>query len=141
MGARGAAPRPSMPFAAAPSVSNLAPIGEHDTTSEEDSAPRRRPFDAELEEDTTSQLPSEEKTRTIDKVDPEEAHIREVFADYVSARRETGESIASLTLDKFRAKLEANRQQLVSKYHCRTARFSVYIKDGKAAIKATPVRE
>ena len=45
-----------------------------------------------------------------------------------------------MTLDKFRTKLEANRQQLVAKYGCRTARFSVYVKDGKAAIKATPVR-
>jgi hypothetical protein len=139
---RGGAPRPAMPFAAAPSVSNLAPISDVDTSAEEDAAPpRRRPFDAELDEETTSQLPNDEKDRAVDKIDPEEAHIREVFADYVSARRETGESTASLTLDKFRAKLEANRQQLVSKYQCRTARFSVYIKDGKAAIKATPVRE
>jgi hypothetical protein len=128
-----------MPFAAAPSVSNLAPVREN--ALEEDARPRR-PFSAELDEDTTSQLPGEEKTRTLDKaVDPEEAHIREVFADYVNARRETGEPTASLTLDKFRAKLEANRQQLIAKYACKTARFSVYIKDGKAAIKATPVRE
>lgn len=77
----------------------------------------------------------------VGKVDAEEAHIREVFADYVSARRQTGESTSNLTLDKFRAKLQANREQLISKYACRTARFSVYIKDGKAAIKATPVRD
>jgi hypothetical protein len=135
-----------MPFAAAPSVSNLAPMAESlfpaaPADAEEDSLPARRPFSAEMDEDTTSQLPSEEKTRTVDNLDPEEAHIREVFADYVSARRQTGESTSSLTLDKFRSKLEANRQQLISKYSCRTARFSVYIKDGKAAIKATPVRE
>jgi hypothetical protein len=138
-------PRPSMPFAAAPSVGNLAPVPGPSSARgdvEEDSAPQRRPYDAELSDDTTSQLPSEEKTRALDKaVDPEEAHIREVFADYVSARRETGESVHALTLEKFRVKLEANRQQLVTKYACRTARFSVYIKDGKAAIKATPVRD
>jgi hypothetical protein len=38
------------------------------------------------------------------------------------------------------AKLQSNRDQLIAKYSCRTARFSVYVKDGKAAIKATPVR-
>jgi hypothetical protein len=70
----------------------------------------------------------------------EDAHIRSVFAEYVAARGRCGESIASLTLEKFRAKLEANKQQLIAKYGCRTARFSVYVKDGKAAIKATPVR-
>jgi hypothetical protein len=130
-------PRPVMPFAAAPSVSKLTPAG---ADVEEDSPPARRPYDAELDEDTTSQLPSDEKP-SDDHLDPDEAHFREVFADYVNARRQTGEPTASLTLEKFRAKLETNRQQLISKYSCRTARFSVYIKDGKAAIKATPVRD
>jgi hypothetical protein len=69
-----------------------------------------------------------------------DAHIRAVFEDYVATRAKCGEPTAGMSLDKFRTKLEANRQQLVSKYGCRTARFSVYVKDGKAAIKATPVR-
>jgi hypothetical protein len=29
---------------------------------------------------------------------------------------------------------------LVEKYSCRTVRFQVYVKDGKAALKATPVK-
>jgi hypothetical protein len=70
----------------------------------------------------------------------EDSHIRAVFSEYVAARGRCGEPVASLTLDKFRAKLEANKQQLIAKYSCRSARFSVYVKDGKAAIKATPVR-
>jgi hypothetical protein len=63
-----------------------------------------------------------------------------VFDDYVATRAKCGEPTLGLSVDKFRTKLEANRQQLVAKYGCRTARFSVYVKDGKAAIKATPVR-
>jgi hypothetical protein len=59
----------------------------------------------------------------------------------VEARQKTGEPVGALTLEKFRAKLETNKQQLIAKYNCRTARFAVYIKDGKAAIKATPIRE
>ena len=69
-----------------------------------------------------------------------QTHVLEVFTEYVSTRERCGEAVGSLTLEKFRAKLEANRQQLMSKYGCRSARFSVYVKDGKAAIKATPVR-
>ncbi|HSS39150.1 MAG TPA: MXAN_5187 C-terminal domain-containing protein, partial [Polyangia bacterium] len=46
-----------------------------------------------------------------------------------------------LTIDKFLQKLRDNKAQLVSKHACRTVRFSVYVKDGKAALKATPVRE
>jgi hypothetical protein len=68
------------------------------------------------------------------------AHIREVFDAYVATRRRCGETVATLTLDKFQARLETNRQQLVAKYGCRSARFSVYVKDGKAAVKATPLR-
>ena len=67
-------------------------------------------------------------------------HIREVFEAYVATRRRCGETVATLTLDKFQARLETNRQQLVAKYGCRSARFSVYVKDGKAAVKATPLR-
>lgn len=93
------------------------------------------------DDDDTSKLGVEEKTKALDAVEPEEAHIREVFAEYVAARQRTGEGGGSLTLDKFRAKLASNKEQLVAKYNCRTARFSVYIKDGKAAIKATPVRD
>jgi hypothetical protein len=29
----------------------------------------------------------------------------------------------------------------VAKHGCRTVRFSVYVKDGKAALKATPIRD
>jgi hypothetical protein len=98
------------------------------------------PFGSELgSEATTSQI-GEPRTVRMD-VPSEEAHIREIFAEYLAARRQCGEPTASLTLDKFRAKLDANREQLIAKYGCRTARFSVYIKDGKAAIKATPVRD
>jgi hypothetical protein len=69
-----------------------------------------------------------------------DAHVRAVFDEYLATRERCGEPIGSLTLDRFRAKLDANRQQLIVKYNCRSARFAVYVKDGKAAIKATPVR-
>jgi len=94
-----------------------------------------------MDDDNTNEM-ADEPTKTLDsRDDSDEAHIREVFGEYVAARQRTGESTGGLTLDRFRAKLEANKQQLVAKYACRTARFSVYVKDGKTAIKATPVRE
>jgi hypothetical protein len=99
-------------------------------------------FGAELApDDTTNEMRGgADKIRTVD-IDADEAHIRTVFLEYVAARRQTGEANAAVTLDKFRAKLAANRAQLIAKYGCRTARFSVYVKDGKAAIRATPVRD
>jgi hypothetical protein len=63
-----------------------------------------------------------------------------VFEEYLAVRQKCGESIAGLSLDKFVAKLQSNRQQLIDKYHCKTAHFTVYEKDGKAGIRAVPVR-
>ena len=71
----------------------------------------------------------------------DEVHFRQVFDEYLALRAKCGESITAVTMEKFREKLVSNREQLVNKYGCRTARFSVYVKDGKAAIRATPVRD
>jgi hypothetical protein len=63
-----------------------------------------------------------------------------VFEDYLALRQRCGESIVGLSLEKFVAKLQSNRQQLVAKHGCKSAQFTVYEKDGKAAIRAVPVR-
>jgi len=73
-------------------------------------------------------------------VDEDSVHFQQVFEEYIALRIKCGESATSVVADKFFAKLRSNREQLMAKYNCRSARFSVYVKDGKAAIKATPVR-
>jgi hypothetical protein len=70
----------------------------------------------------------------------EETHWQQVFQDFLRTRSSCGESAEGLTYDRFRQKLEGNKSQLVSKYGCKTVRFQVYVKDGKAALKATPVK-
>jgi hypothetical protein len=89
------------------------------------------------------QMPDGEATRVVpyDEQEEEEAHFRHVFDDFVDAKRSTGESLVGLTQPKFLQKLRDNKAALVSKHGCRTVRFSVYVKDGKAALKATPIRE
>jgi hypothetical protein len=82
-------------------------------------------------------------TRVVpyDEQDEEEAHFLHVFDDFVALKRDCGESTTGLTRDKFLQKLRDNKNNLMAKHNCRTVRFSVYVKDGKAALKATPVRE
>jgi Double sensory domain of two-component sensor kinase len=82
-------------------------------------------------------------TRVVpyDPGEEEEAHFRHIFDDFIAKKRDCGESTAGLTRDKFLQKLRENKASLVAKHNCRTVRFSVYIKDGKAALKATPIRE
>ena len=76
-----------------------------------------------------------------DTVDPDLAHFARVFEEYVTLRQKCGESIVGLSVEKFTAKLQSNRQQIVAKHNCRTAQFTVYEKDGKAALRAVPVRD
>lgn len=71
----------------------------------------------------------------------EERHFQEVFRDFVATREKCREPADGLTFDKFKAKLLKNKEQLVAKYQCKTVRFQVYVKDGKAALKATPVKD
>jgi hypothetical protein len=73
--------------------------------------------------------------------DSDQAHFSRVFEDYVALRQKCGESIVGLSLEKFIAKLQSNRQQIIAKHNCKTAQFTVYEKDGKAALRAVPLRE
>jgi Double sensory domain of two-component sensor kinase len=72
--------------------------------------------------------------------DDEDAHVREVFDQFVTTKRECGESVAGLTLEKFSQRLHDNRAALMAKHDCRTVRFTVYVKDGKASLRATPIK-
>ena len=38
------------------------------------------------------------------------------------------------------AKLRKNREDLLARHHCRGVRFQVYVKEGKAAIKASAIK-
>jgi hypothetical protein len=84
-----------------------------------------------------------EATRVVASADDvdEETHFKNIFDDFVATKRECGESLAGLTLDKFKDKLRGNKDALMSKHQCRTVRFAVYVKDGRAALKATPIRD
>jgi hypothetical protein len=87
--------------------------------------------------------PQDEATRVVpyDENEEEASHFANVYDEFLQTKKQCGESQAGLTMDKFLQKLRDNKAQLVAKHGCRTVRFSVYIKDGKAALKATPVRE
>lgn len=70
----------------------------------------------------------------------EESHWRQVFDEFLRTRASCGEATEGLAYERFRAKLQGNRATLVAKYACKTVKFHVYVKDGKAALRATPVK-
>jgi hypothetical protein len=70
----------------------------------------------------------------------EQVHWREIFEQFVSTKKQCNEPIDGLVFEKFSATLAKNKEQLVSKTGARAVRFSVYVKDGKATLKASPVK-
>jgi hypothetical protein len=69
-----------------------------------------------------------------------EAHFKEVFDKFVETKKSCGEPTAGLTFDRFAVKLRKNTTDLKARYKCRSVKFQVYVKNGKAALKATPVK-
>lgn len=71
----------------------------------------------------------------------EDPYFKSVFDQFVSVKKSCGEPISGLTYAKFSEKLVKNREDLMAKTGCKEVRFTVYVKDGKAALKATPVKD
>ena len=69
-----------------------------------------------------------------------EAYYQEVFEEFVKFKVENNESTEGLTYDKFATKLRANTAELMKRPDVKDVQFSVYLKDGKVALKARVVR-
>jgi hypothetical protein len=70
----------------------------------------------------------------------EDAHWRDVYEQYVATRKQCGESIDNLTFEKFGLTLRKTRDQILEKHGARSVRFTVQVKEGKAALKAQPIK-
>ena len=80
--------------------------------------------------------------RGSSELDPgSDPYFKQVFDQFVSMKRSCNEPIAGLVYERFAEKLVKNRDDLMMKTGCRAVRFTVYVKDGKAALKATPVKD
>lgn len=66
---------------------------------------------------------------------------REIFDEFVQVKAACGEPTENLTFDRFAAKLRKNERDLRKKRPgIRDVQFTVYVKDGKAALKAKVVK-
>ena len=70
----------------------------------------------------------------------EDDYFRKTFDAFVAEKQRCGEDTSKLTFDRFAKSLEKNRHQIMSMPGVKGVRFTVYEKNGKAAIKANPVR-
>jgi hypothetical protein len=69
------------------------------------------------------------------------AEWRAVYQDFVALKQQCGESTDGFTYEKFETTLKKNRDALLSRHGAKRVKFSVYIKEGKAALKATPIKD
>jgi hypothetical protein len=72
---------------------------------------------------------------------PVDPHFKQIYEQFVSMKMTCNESVAGLVYERFAEKLVKNRDELITKTGCRSVRFTVYVKDGKAALKASPVKD
>lgn len=70
-----------------------------------------------------------------------DVHFRQVYDEFVQVKKQCGESLTGFTFEKFAQTLKKNKETIVQKHDAQDVKFTVYIKDGKAALKATPVKE
>jgi hypothetical protein len=115
------------------------------------SPPPRAGFtsDEDDEETVVSQVPSEilgqlsadRDTGRPPAVEDEAAEWKRVYEEFVRLKKECGEPTDGISFEKFKNTLRKNRDQLLQRHACKSVRFSVYVKEGKAALKASPVRD
>lgn len=64
-----------------------------------------------------------------------------VYREYLQTRQACGESTEGLSFDKFMGTLQRNREAIIKRHGVSRVKFSVYVKQGRAALKANPIRE
>lgn len=64
-----------------------------------------------------------------------------VYDDFLKTKKQCSEPTEGLTFDKFRQTLRKNRDALVARHNCKRVKFTVYVKDGRASLKATPIKD
>jgi hypothetical protein len=128
----GPPPRVAMPAPAVAAVSQPVPaIGEE----EEDDATMVQRIPDELMAAAKSG-----ESRAIESAD-EMMQWRQTFDEFVAMRQKCGEATTGLSFEKFQVQLRKNKEQLVKQYNCKRVKFTVYEKEGKAALKATPIKD
>lgn len=70
----------------------------------------------------------------------EQKYFREIYQQFVELKKQLGEPVDQLEFERFEVTLKKNRDTLMARYGCTQVRFQVYEKEGKASLKATPVK-
>jgi hypothetical protein len=130
---------PIRPAAGTPHAGNTQPLGF---------TPKQPPdsatFPANPEEDEATvvgQAPADVLATASGEQKAFDDNWQTVYEDFIRTKRECGEPTDGLTFEKFSQTLKKNRDALIQRHGCKRVKFSVYVKEGRASLKATPVKE
>lgn len=85
--------------------------------------------------------PSSGGPDAVDRGARELAEWRAVYQEFVALKQQCGESVDGFSYEKFEGTLKKNRDGLMSRLGATHVKFSVYVKEGKAALKASPLKD
>jgi hypothetical protein len=131
---------PSNPRASAPSNPPLpaAPALERVATGP-------RPGSAEdlasTQQSSAGPAPQRRPPPRAGGAEDEASEWQRVYEEFVAAKQQCGENVDGFTYQKFEQTLKKNRDALIQRHGCKRVKFSVYVKEGKAALKASPIKE
>jgi hypothetical protein len=77
-------------------------------------------------------------TNGSEEVEPE---WTQVYQDFVRIKQDCGEAVDGFTFERFTQTLRKNRDTLMREHGVQHVQFSAYVKAGRAALKAKPVRQ
>jgi hypothetical protein len=131
------APKPPPPLSSASQAARLpapppAPPPEPPPTDEDDDATMVGHVPAEV----MAQATGENRVVADDT-----AQWLAVYEDFIRTKKQCGEATDGLTYEKFSHTLKKNRDALIQRHGCKRVKFSVYVKEGRASLKATPVKD
>lgn len=84
--------------------------------------------------------PGTSPTKMPQSADPDQEYFTKLYVQFVETKKRCGEDTTGLTQGKFIRRLQHNKANLMERYKCRSVRFQVYVKNNKAALKATPIK-
>ena len=73
-------------------------------------------------------------------VDGDEELFRRIYEEFYKTKVACGENVDNLTFDRFKATLRKQEEAIRERTRCKKVEFRVYVKDGKAALKASPIK-
>ena len=128
------APPPATPFTSEPASTLAATL--FDSEPEPEPAAALAPSALDLQLPAFQPAPAV-PTRPSAHSPAEEENYQQVYTAFMELRKTCGET-GELPYEKFVGRLDDTRKAVIERHHCKEVLFSAYLKNGKAALKASP---